>query len=218
MSEIDLPFCLKALAFQRPLFHSEADFQHALAWTIQTHSPTATIRLERPFLVEQKSIYADIWIIDERKVLVLELKYKTRSLATTYADEPFILRNHSAHDLGRYDFVKDIQRLETIVTSLPDAVGYAVFLTNDGNYWLPARSPHSIDSDFRLFEGRVLQGTLQWGAQASVGTMRGREEPLTLRGSYLVRWNPYSRVGATTAGQFHCTIVRVGRTHSAGGG
>jgi len=32
---------LQTLALKRPIFHSEADFQHAFAWEIQTANPTA---------------------------------------------------------------------------------------------------------------------------------------------------------------------------------
>ena len=38
---------LAKLAKKRPVFHSEADFQHALAWELQLDDPTAGIRLEK---------------------------------------------------------------------------------------------------------------------------------------------------------------------------
>lgn len=46
---IDIEQVLKELAKKRPVFHSEADFQHALAWEIQITYPDANIRLEKPF-------------------------------------------------------------------------------------------------------------------------------------------------------------------------
>ena len=37
---------LRSLSCQRPIFHSEADFQHALAWLIHLQHPDAIVRLE----------------------------------------------------------------------------------------------------------------------------------------------------------------------------
>ena len=37
---------MAALARVRPLFHSEADFQHAFAWQLHSAHPDARIRLE----------------------------------------------------------------------------------------------------------------------------------------------------------------------------
>ena len=38
---------MDSLAAKRPIFHSEADFQHALAWEVQLAHPNAGIRLEK---------------------------------------------------------------------------------------------------------------------------------------------------------------------------
>jgi hypothetical protein len=37
---------MNRLALRRPVFHSEADFQHGLAWQIQLDHPDARVRLE----------------------------------------------------------------------------------------------------------------------------------------------------------------------------
>lgn len=44
--DVDVPAMLSALADQRPVFHSERSFQHALAWQIRLPYPDAWIRLE----------------------------------------------------------------------------------------------------------------------------------------------------------------------------
>ena len=60
------------LATRRPLFHSEADFQHALVWTIQQHHPEAGIRLEtRP----ERGIRLDILVRMPEERIAIELKY-----------------------------------------------------------------------------------------------------------------------------------------------
>jgi hypothetical protein len=92
--------------------------------------------------------------------LFLELKYKTRSLITMERGETFYLQNHGAQDIGRYDFVKDLWRLETMVANSAHAVGYAVMLTNDSSYWTRSRNTLTVDRDFRLHEDRELHGSL----------------------------------------------------------
>ena len=52
---------LRNLAARRPIFHSEADFQHALAQAIHEADPDIPIRPEyRPFPDER--LYVDVWL------------------------------------------------------------------------------------------------------------------------------------------------------------
>ncbi|WP_409345981.1 hypothetical protein [Paenibacillus sp. MBLB4367] len=190
---MDLESLLASLTSKRPVFHSEADFQHALAWEIQQQYPDASVRLEyRPAKVKAR-IYMDIWVVLGDKKMAIELKYKTKAVETVHQDEVFTLLDQKAHDCGRYDFLKDIMRLEHVVQKEPDTVGYAVLVTNDPAYWSEALSD-TVDSAFRLQEGKVLNGELAWGGEASAGTMRGREKPVKLRDRYQVEWKPFSIV------------------------
>jgi hypothetical protein len=160
---------LKALADQRPVFHSEADFQHAIAWEIHKHLPRASVRLERPVEVSHpnRRLHVDIWIEQDGHVLAIELKYKTRALQVLIEDEQYALRSQTAQDLGRYDFIKDIGRVENIVADrVPRASGYAILLTNDPSYWTHPRRDNTADARFRLHEGNALRGDLGWGGPA----------------------------------------------------
>jgi len=78
---LNLVSLLESLSAKRPLFHSEADFQHALAWEIHLQFPDAKIRLEyRPAGVSVK-MYVDLWVVlADETVWAIELKYKTRGL------------------------------------------------------------------------------------------------------------------------------------------
>lgn len=152
----------------------------------------------------------DIWLIHQDKIVAIELKYKTRKLSLRVGDEQFNLLDQSAQDLGRYDYIKDIQRLEDLTEGRPGAIGYAILLTNDTSYWSVPRDNQSIDAAFRLHENRTLQGRLAWGARAGVGTTRGRETAFELHSNYLLRWNDYSRVSEATYGTFRCLTVKVG--------
>ena len=206
---INLRDTLALLAAERPVFHSEADFQHALAWLIHERNPAARIRLEYR-LSEQERECLDLWVQDDECALAMELKYPTRLLTAEYAGEQFWLKNHSARDITRYDFIKDICRLERSVLARPGVTGYAVLLTNDSGYWtLPAHT-ETIDAAFRLHEAAQLSGTLAWAAHTGAGTMDGREAALELRGSYEMSWHDYSTVGSNpNEGRFRYLLVRV---------
>jgi hypothetical protein len=138
------------------------------------------------------------------------LKYTTRQLSVEHAGEQFWLKNHSAHDIRRYDFIKDITRLERSVRAKPGLTGYAVLLTNDSGYWTSPPRSDTNDAAFRLHEGAWLSGTLAWALDTSAGTMEGREAALELRGSYALSWHDYSIVGANASNRrFRYLLVRV---------
>lgn len=50
---MNLDSLLNQLALKRPIFHSEADFQHTLAWEVHLSHPAAEVRLERPVKLER---------------------------------------------------------------------------------------------------------------------------------------------------------------------
>ncbi len=139
---------LTSLASTRKLFHSEADFQHALAWHIHQAMPESQVRLEVDVMqVEHQRRFLDIWLPLEG--IAIELKYKTRGLELEQDDESFVLRNQSAQDQGRYDFLRDIQRLERMRFKLEQCkAGYAVLLTNDSSYWKAPTHRDLVDADF----------------------------------------------------------------------
>jgi hypothetical protein len=195
------------------VFHSEADFQHALAWALRDAQVVRDVRLEyRPHGLER--VYLDMWGHTAHGPLALELKYVTRRCSVEVSGEPFDLNNHDAHDLRRYDFIKDLVRLERVVEAVPTTTAAAIFLTNDPGYWTPPRATQQIDAAFRIHEGRKLEGLLAWGINAGVGTMRGREDPLTVRGSSLVTWRDYSDVGGPS-GRFRYLLIEIPLQSSA---
>jgi hypothetical protein len=200
---------LRELAEQRPAFHSEADFQHALAWELHRQMPLANVRLELPRVHAGKVLHVDIWMTHQDTILALELKYKTRKLSIEIKAKDFKLLDHSAQDIGRYDFVKDIQRLEQLCSDASGMVGYAILLTNDSSYWAQPKDRNCVDAAFRIPEGRIINGLLRWNERASSGTMRGREEPLTIEGTYPIHWEEYSRPEVTSYGRFRYTVVEV---------
>jgi len=141
---------LARLAERRPVFHSEADFQHALAWEMQLSNRDAHIRLEKQLAVQGTRVHLDLLVRSKIGEIAIELKYKTRRAKLIHAEEEYLLRDQSAQDIGRHDFLKDIQRLEKYVETRANSEGFAMLLTNDRTYWTESRKNDSVDSEFRV--------------------------------------------------------------------
>ena len=224
---------MNSLSEIREIFHSEADFQHALAWHIHKERKNCQVRLEYPFPGKRKNRkYLDIWLPDMK--IAIELKYRTRKLichqetSGSWIDltnkdkstlrqilqqgkELFELRNQGAQDTLRYDFIKDIQRLEQATgPDGPAKTGFAVFLTNDPLYWHPPRKTNPVDGDFRL-DKSVIKGKkkLDWTEEASRGTKKGREKAIRLKKSYKLKWKNFSSLGEKNNQQFKYLAVKV---------
>ncbi len=197
-----------ALSRKRELFHSEADFQHSFAWELQRQFENAEIRLEVPFRSERGSEYLDVKVILPDRVIAIELKYKTRKLTLERNGEVFDLANHGAQDLGRYDFIKDICRLERFCRD-EGSIGYAIILTNDSGYWNPSVRDNPVDLEFRIHGNQVLSGDRAWGSGASDGTKKNRESVLSLAGKYALNWENYSSVDDSGSGNFNYLSLQV---------
>jgi hypothetical protein len=179
----------------RPIFHSEADFQHSLAWNIQLRHPDAAIRLEtRP----ERGIRLDVLVDHAGERTAIELKYLSARFQGTVNGETFDLPNQAAQDISRHDFVKDVSRVERFVADGIADVGWAVALTNDGSYWRTGWKLDPVDAAFRINEGRTLEGSLGWGALAGAGTTAKRDKALALVGSYACNWHDYSSITLAT--------------------
>lgn len=188
---IDVAGAMSGLAARRPVFHSERDFQHALAWQIQLNYPQAQIRLEtRP----RRGVHLDMLIRLGGTRTAVELKYLVAALHAIVGEESFDLPHQSANDISRHDVIKDITRIEAALSDGHADSGCVVILTNDRSYWQPATRADTIDAAFRLHEGRVLEGTLGWAARAGHGTTTGRDTPLLLASRYICHWRDYSHV------------------------
>ncbi|MFT3864074.1 MAG: hypothetical protein QM729_07370 [Solirubrobacterales bacterium] len=103
---------LQALAKKRPIFHSEADLQHALAWELQLADPDMAVRLEKRVAL-RPNIVIDLLLETADARLGVELKYLRRAMSATIEGEEFVLVD-GADDHGRYFAIADIARLERV--------------------------------------------------------------------------------------------------------
>lgn len=130
--------------------------------------------------------------------IAVELKYLLSRFDGTVDGEAFDLPNQAAQDISRHDVVKDIVRVETLISGGYAGHGLVVVLTNDATYWRPSARATTIDAAFRIHQGRTLKGTLAWAATAGRGTTTGRDAPLVLSGTYTCTWRNYSQVSNRT--------------------
>ena len=204
---LDIEKLMKELAGYRPVFHSEADFQHALAWCIHTEKRNHMVRLEyRP--IPRLSMYLDLWL--PTVGVAVELKYRTRELDIEVSGESFELRNQAAKPPSRYSFLKDIQRLEHLVSRASNVrSGLAVMLTNDAGYWHETPRGDLVDMDFHIHHGRRLTGEMTWSDRATPGTKKSREEPIRLNGVYDLQWRDYATMESGRNAKFRYLAVQV---------
>lgn len=203
-----------ALAASRPLFHSEADFQHAFAWEAHRQHPDAHVRLERR-LSAMSNERLDLLLTVGGTAVALELKYPVAKLDAELDGEPFILRAQGAEDRMRFNYIWDIVRLERLVAEGVADVGAAVLLTNASQLWrrrAPARaSGPAADTEFSFHEGVELAGRLGWVGTA---TWWQRTKPplpaaVELAGRYPMRWQTYSTVAGDGCAEFCWTVAVV---------
>jgi hypothetical protein len=125
------------------VFHSEADFQHELAWQFRLADPTLAVRLEIPLILDtptRRRERLDLLITASTGArTAIELKFATDHLDTVIDGEQFRLARKSAQDTATYDIVKDISRLERFVNAGEADDGCLILLANDSWYWRPPR-------------------------------------------------------------------------------
>lgn len=171
------------------IFHKEDHFKLELGLILnkllEDQGAGGTVRLE--WTTEQAGD-VDLAIRTQNQVIPIELKYKTKSAEVhdTRFDEKFQLARHGDYDHGMYGYIKDISNLEKLVEEY-DTYGYAIFLTNDPNYW--EKKEGAVYDPLRIYDRRVLEGELNWTEERSWN--QGRDS-IHLDHRYKLNWNDYS--------------------------
>lgn len=197
ISKAQLEEILKSVYNNRNPFLSEAQLQFDLAIALEklfeSQSPNRyKIYLEYPTVnaTTTARVYYDIVIkdVETKEYCPIELKYKTKNATVIFDGTAIDLKNHAAQDLGRFDYLKDVERIENFgeFTGKTKEAGYAIILTNDHNYWSAGRAG-CMDADFALNNGRKIdEGGKNWIGEARVGS--SRLKGLKLKGSYYIEW------------------------------
>lgn len=211
------------------IFNSEAQFQFELAWKIKEKFD-CEVRLEDLSRIsEGKKDYTDIILEKDGLRIALELKYKTAK----YEDESqnIYLKAHGAADLGAYDFLWDVHRIQMLTgmeksdkdkVKRPCDKGYAIILTNDSHYWKDATIKETINRDFLIGSGEHSHGVLykklhQWytldgevGYSKALQNDPSRRAAIDLKRNYFFQWKPYHTIDTNKShNEFKYMIVEM---------
>lgn len=197
---------IESLRQKRPVFHSEADFQFALAWEIKRLYDEAEIRLEVPSNTSIKG-RVDIVVRHEGAVFPIELKYLKKMQSFLVNDERFNLVD-GVHDMDMHDCIKDIARLETFQAEMEGfSAGYALWLTNDPAYW-DSEYDAAYYCEFHAPHTSLKTGTMSFKPGSKMSSHPQYGCPITLKGSYTVFWNDYYDHGVKN-GLFRYALIDV---------
>ena len=210
---MDVHGIMDSLGPKRPVFHSEADFQFALASEMSRLYDSLDIRLEVPFGFDRKG-RIDILARDNGSAYPIELKYLKKALRYTEKGEGFALAD-GARDMDMRDCVSDIARIESFRGRLEGfQAGYAIWLTNDRAYW-DADYDASYYEEFHAPDGSIKSGGMRY---AEVNQRTGKRpwisregkysSAVVLSGKYHIEWRAYGDLGVPN-GRFMYAAIKV---------
>jgi len=184
---IDIQAVLETLAETRPVFHSEADFQFAFAWTAAQLVEGLKVRLE---VRQPNGRELDLMLTDEslEHQLAIEFKHLTIGWSGSIGGEHFQHGKPMSENLGRRGIVEDIERIEDMVRNGDATAGAVVVLTNNDTYWKKPRNQYCGSINYRVHEEAILKGELIWHPRNKNPTKR----PITLNYSYTASWSDFS--------------------------
>lgn len=151
----------------KELYFNERDFQMHLATYLHQTGHYEDVDVE--YYVPQSELENYIWNNELRidvlvskggEYLPIELKYKTKSVkkriprfGERLSLNVEVMKNQGAQDLGKYDFWKDVRRIEIIRKRFKTVKnGFAIFMTNDPTYLQKGRMS-SNHINFSMTEG-----------------------------------------------------------------
>ncbi len=151
MSLIDIAYIdvKQFLDTNKELLFNERDFQMHLTTFLQEtgHFDDVDVEYYVPLselkgYIWDSELRLDLLIRKGKDFLPIELKYKTKAVrkrllrfGESVSEDVEVMKNQGAQDLGKYDFWKDVRRIEIVRNRFSNIKnGLAVFLTNDPMY------------------------------------------------------------------------------------
>jgi len=210
MKNLNMHHVIEKLKEKRVVFHSEADFQFALAWQIkEIYQEKVQLSFELPLGTEKRD-RLDILVTFGSKKTPIELKYFHSEL--TYKEYKLSKQNDTWRS---YRVLKDLVRVEKYVKKNPsksEREGYVLLICNEEKYWTPKRDNLTY-YDFRLEDGRNIKANnqLDWITVNDLSQKNASKygEPLTFRNDYVLSWKDYSVLDIPKKNQFKYLIIEV---------
>lgn len=184
---------------QRELMFNELDFQIQLALYLRSSGHYSDVDVEyslprdaMPGYDWDSNLRIDLVVSRGGEYCPVELKYPTRKVTRSitrfgeHVPEAVVMKNQGAQDIVRYNFWKDVRRLEVLRSRFARVRGgVAVIMTNDPSYTRPVRVNSSC-APFSTAEGHCVgPGDVDW---QNMPAIRADHPPFILAGRYTMRW------------------------------
>ena len=208
------------LSGESVLFSNESDLQlrlncclklsgHYDRVEVEYYVPLQELKRLNPSLTTanfpwDSDLYIDIVVEKDGQFVPIELKYPTKDIKGSFsrfsvavsAQVP-MLKNQGAQDIVRYNYWKDVRRIEALHGAYPDTIdgGLAVMVTNDPSYQNNPTSANVGYAHFSTKDGRVINQlqdrNMSWQNGVSVAT---GHPAFQIDGSYKLDWKPMPKM------------------------
>lgn len=202
MTKDELNKVIKSLSLRRPVFHSEADFQHELAIELANNNYQVRLEVPREITINGTLVRAeiDLLIHKENFMTAIELKYVKTKSTIEHCGEVFQLKETWLSNLSRFDCFADCQRIEAFVDASYANVGYSIFLTNKADAWeKDISNKNNLAKFFTIHHDRNIDANvpIDWypnqPTKKSVSARRlSPYSPIILKRQRTIEWNEYS--------------------------
>jgi hypothetical protein len=215
MSDI-ISRALGRLEKKKRLFHSESHLSAWLTVTLKQMLGLSSMpKLQKAgFYSENKRLLLDMLFDHRGREYAVELKYARgpmgRGGPLPYkGDVYYAPKSGAADDITRFNFLKDVMRLESEIPRRDNSVGFALLLTNRRTLWEKGDETRN-DTAFFLHDG-IPQGTLKWKWTPSPETRRrAGDGPLKINGNYSsAKWRTYTKIPELENEMFRYLLVKV---------
>ena len=226
-NEQDFQFLLgdriKTLKGVKNVFFETLSLDSSITFSLIEGGVKSDINYKLPRTIKQ---YHDILVELENKTFeVVELKYKTPGKICLYETlkGKNITFRQGAYDLGCYDFLSDVSRLENInfrnfLSDIKISKSFSILLTNDKNYRSNDFSKSGIWRMYSLCEENEIigKGTLTFKAGETTYFIQSKKlNAVTLKNSYNLDWHDYELININT-GKLYNDYKDIGKTYNPG--
>lgn len=191
------------------LYTVEEQFRFALAVQFLQEYGEEQVTVEWEALDGNRT---DIGVRTEDIIVPIELKYLTAKsqVRDNRFGESFEIGGNHDSNRAHYDNVKDIKRVENIVAEQGGS-GYFILLSNIPNYWTEP-SQNALHDEFRIYEGKTLEGRLDWKDYRSWMKNRNRDQPIELDGTYQIKWSDFTyhdEIEVSGSSRFRYLVIEI---------
>lgn len=190
---------LNFLNSNKELLFNERDFQMHLATYLRNTNKYDDVDLE--YYVPHQTLSNYVWGSELRldilvrkgsEFLPIELKYKTKKVNKDILrfgeklSNIIVLKDQGAQDWGKYDFWKDVRRVELVRQRFRNVKnGLAVFVTNDNSYTKPSKEK---SNSFLLNMDEGMHSIKKYWADSKSACAQNHPD-FNVEKEYHIQWN-----------------------------